>query len=158
MTTNTIANIKTRLAEVARTVANVKRAYAEAPASLPETDLPIFVSFVGPVTGFQKHGEQMGEEARTFILRMFVKAVQSGYDGDAERAVEPFVTSVRDTFLSHPALGLGTSASQIEWVTGMTWLGDGGITVLPFAGIPYLGVEYRINVSYLVPIGIANYE
>ena len=153
-----INTIKTRLAEVALTVSGVKRAYAEAPKALPEGDMPILVSFVGPVTSFEKHGDEMAEETRTFMLRLYVKPVGAGYDGDAELAVEPFVTSVRDTFLSHPKLGLGTYVSQIPFVTLMRWLGDGGISTFQYAGNSYIGIEFRISVSAMIPIGIAKYE
>jgi hypothetical protein len=153
-----ISVIKTRLAEIARTVAGVKRAYAEAPQSLPASDLPIFVSFAGPVTAFSNLGEQLGEETRTYLLRLYVKPIQQGYDGEAEKAAEPFLDSVRDKFLSHPALGLGTEAAQIAFVEKMTWQGDGGLAVLPFAGENYLGAEFRISVQTLVPIAITAYE
>jgi hypothetical protein len=156
--TTLINTIKTRIAEVALTVPNVKRAYAEAPKALPESDLPALVSFVGPVTSFEKHGDEMAEETRTYIVRLFVKPVGAGYDGDAEKAAEPFVTSLRDTFLSHPRLGLGSYVSQIPFVTLMRWLGDGGISTFPYAGNSYLGIEFRISVSVMVPIGIAKYE
>jgi hypothetical protein len=158
MTITTINSVKIRLAEIARTVSGITRAYDEAPQSLPPSDLPIFCSFVGPVTGFNKLGAQMGEETRIFLLRLFVKPVQQGYDGEAEKAVEPFLTSLRDTFLSHPIMGLGTAGALIPFVQVVTWLGDGGIAVLPYGGVNFLGAEFRLSVTILVPIGVAKYE
>jgi hypothetical protein len=158
MTATTINTIKIRLAEVARTVTGVKRAYSEAPQSLPESDLPVFIPFVGAVTAFGKLGDEMGEETRQFLCRLYVKPMLAGYDGEAEKAVEPFLTSLRDVFISHPTLGLGTALSQIPWVEEITWQGDGGIVKLPFAGSDYLGAEFRLSARLLVQIGIAAYE
>jgi hypothetical protein len=107
---------------------------------------------------FGKLSEQMGEETRQYMCRLYVKSIQQGYDGETEKAVEPFLSSLRDVFLAHPLLGLGSSITQIPFVRAVTWLGDGGIVVLPYGGDSFLGAEFRLSVSVLVPIGIAAYE
>jgi hypothetical protein len=150
--------IKTRLAAIAKLVSGVKRTYAEAPQSLPESDLPIAIPFAGPVAAYDEVFETLGEETRTYLVRLYVKPIQAGYDGEAERAVEPFMSRFRDVFLAHPALGLGTSASLIPFIERTTWLGDNGIAVLPFGDTKFLGCEFRLNVKIAVPIAIANYE
>jgi hypothetical protein len=158
VTSPTVNTIKNRLADIAKTVSGIKRAYAEAPASLPESDFPAFIPFVGPVTAFEYVGEAYAYETRTYNLRLYVKPVQAGYSGEAEKAVEPFLTSVRDVFLSHPEFGLGVYDTQIPYVEPAKWLGDGGIVVLPFAGANYLGVEFRISAKVFIEIAIANHE
>jgi hypothetical protein len=158
MSAPSISVIKTRLAAIALTVTGITRAYAEAPASLPPMDVPMFCSFVGPVTAFEKRSEQLGQETRQYIGRLYVRPIQQGYDGETEKAVEPFLTSVRDVFLAHPLLGLGSNITPIPFVRNVTWLGDGGIVVLPFGGDSFLGAEFRLSVSALTPIVIANYE
>jgi hypothetical protein len=158
MSMPTLNALKTRLAAIAATVSGLRRAYAEAPASLAPGDLPIFIPFVGPVSAFGRISDQLAEETRTYNLRLYVKPVQAGYDGEAERAVEPFLTSLRDAFLAHPALGLGSASSQIPFIESMTWLGDGGIVVLPFAGENFLGAEFRLSVKAIVQITLAGYE
>lgn len=157
--TNYINTIKTRLTEIARTVPNIKRADVEAPAALPLTDLPYVNNFVGPVTDFSKIGDELAVETRSYVLRLYVKPAQSGYDGEAEKAVEPFLISFRDVFLSHPSLGLGTDSSDIDFVEKMDWLGDGGVMVFPIGEKEkILGTEFRISVKTIVPITFANYE
>jgi hypothetical protein len=154
--TTEISDIKTRLAAIAETVPDIKRAYANAPALLPESDMPIVCAFVGPEV--RSGAGNPAEFTRTFLLRLYVVPVQAGYDGEAERRVEPFLMSVRDVFLSHPRLGLGTAQSALAFVRRAEWLGDGGVAVLPYARQQYLGAEFRLNVSMIVPIQYAKFE
>ena len=125
----TINNIKTRLANIAKLVTGIKRAYAEAPMSLPPSDLPVFCSFTGPVLSFETLSAQTAIETRQFICRLYGTQIQQGYDGNAEKLVEPFITSMRDVFLSHPGMGLETANTRIEFVSKLSWLGDGGILI-----------------------------
>lgn len=155
MTTD-ISDIKTRLAAISETVTGIKRAYGNAPMSLPESDLPISCVFVGQEV--RSGGNNPAEFTRTYLLRLYVVPVQAGYDGEAERRVEPFLMSVRNVFLSHPGLGLGTPQSALPFVRSTEWLGDGGIAVLPYAKQLYLGAEFRMNVTTIVPIQYAKFE
>jgi hypothetical protein len=152
-----ISAIKTRLAEIALTVPGIKRTYANAPQSLPDTDLPIIIPFAGPVVAPKRISEELYSQGRQFILRLYVKPIQQGYDGEAEKAVEPFLDTVRDTFLAHPALGTGIYAELIEGVEEITWQGDSGVSVLKF-GEEYLGAEFRLTASTMHQVNISNYE
>lgn len=153
----TMLQVRNRLAEIQRSVLGVKRAYAYAPQSLPESDLPLFCTFTGPAT-IAPLGETLIEETRTWFMRLYVKPVQAGYDGEAEKAVDEFLLSVRDAFLFHPLLGNGTKDSALPFVERAVWLGDSGIQVLPYAGQNYLGAEFRLNIVSIVPVSIAGYE
>lgn len=153
-----ISAIKTRLAEIARTVSGIKRAYTNAPQSLPATDLPIFVPFAGQVVNPHRISQELYGEGRQFILRLYVKHIQQGYDGEAEKAVEPFLDIVRDTFLAHPALGTGIYAELLDGIEEITWQGDNGISVLSFAGENYLGAEFRLTVATLHQVNVSTYE
>lgn len=155
---NLLQLIKTRLTEIADSVDGVKRSYSQSPMTLPNADLPAIVCFTGPVLSSVRLSDSLMEETRKFILRLYVTSIQSGYDGDAERKVEPFFTSVRDTFLKHPGLGLGTSGSALRFVEKMAWAGDGGVMVLPFAGDQYLGTEFNLSVKSILPIALSDYE
>lgn len=153
----TMLQVRNRLAEIQRSVPGVKRAYAFAPQLLPESDLPLFCTFTGPAT-VVPIGETLIEETRTWFMRLYVKPVQAGYDGEAEKAVDEFLLSVRDAFLSHPLLGNGTKDSTLPFVERAAWLGDSGVQVLPYAGQNYLGAEFRLNIVSIVPVSIAGYE
>lgn len=155
--TTLVSTVKSRLATIALAVSGVKRAYANAPQSLPDSDLPILVVFTGAAT-YTPLGETLAEETRTYLLRLYVAPVQAGYDGEAESRVEPFLTSARAKYLSHPLLGNGAKDSALPFVTRAAWGGDGGVMVLPYAGQNYIGAEFRVNVTTLVPIGVAAYE
>ena len=153
----TVSEIKARLAEIALTVPGIKRAYANAPQSLPPTDLPIIIPFAGPVVSPVRISEELYSQVRQFILRLYVKPIQQGYDGEAEKAVEPFLDTVRDTFLAHPALGTGVYADLPDGIEEITWQGDNGISVLPYGG-EYLGAEFRLTVASLHQVNISTYE
>lgn len=153
----TMLQVRNRLAEIQRSVPGVKRAYAFAPQLLPESDLPLFCTFTGPAT-VAPLGETLIEETRTWLMRLYVKPVQAGYDGEAEKAVDEFLLSVRDAFLSHPLLGNGMKDSALPFVERAIWQGDSGIQILPYAGQNYLGAEFRLNIVSIVPVSIAGYE
>lgn len=152
-----LTSIKSRLAELERTIVGVKRAYTNAPASLPQADLPIFLNFVGPST-YAKIGETLAEETRTFYARMYVKPIQGGIDGEAEAAVTEYLSPVRNLFIAHPKLGNGTAGSPLNFVERTEYLGDGGVMIMPFAGEQYLGSEFRITVTTIVPVTVAKFE
>lgn len=153
----TLTAIKTRLAELQRTVVGVMRAYTDAPSSLPHADLPIFLNFIGPAT-YAPLGETLAEETRTFIMRLYVKPIQSGFDGEAEAAVTEYLAAARDVFIAHPKLGKGILGSALDFVERADFLGDNGVSVLPYAGETFIGAEFRINVVIVVPHAIAKFE
>jgi hypothetical protein len=155
--TSLLTTIKSRLAELERIVVGVKRAYTDAPSSLPHADLPIFLNFVGPAT-FTKLGETLGEETRTFFLRLYVKPIQGGIDGEAEAAAVGFLAAARDVFLLHPSMGKGVAGSPLAFVERAEYLGDGGVMVMPFANENFVGSEFRITITTVVPVTIAKFD
>ncbi|RJR09993.1 hypothetical protein C4588_04190 [Candidatus Parcubacteria bacterium] len=146
-----ITQIRAKLAQIQSSINGIKRVYEYAPMSLAPSDLPAFVTFIGTVIP-RFIGEQLIEETRSFLMRLYVIPIQSGIDGEAEKAVEPFMGSVRDAFLSHPAL------YNLEFVRQVNWLGDGGIQILSYAGENYIGVEFKISIVQFAPIIIAAME
>jgi len=102
--------------------------------------------------------EMLVEETRTWLMRLYVKPILQGIDGEAEKAVEPYLTSVRNVFLSHPLLGKGTKDWTLNWLEKAVWLGDSGIQVLGFAGQNYLGIEFRLSLTVIVSVTIASFE
>lgn len=152
-----MSDVRQRLAEIQSGIVGVRRAYVWAPQSLADTDLPAFCTFAGPAT-VNSTSETFVEETRTWLMRLYIKPVLQGIDGEAEKAVEPFLERVRDAFLSHPLLGKNIRDSVLPWIRKTAWLGDSGIQVLSYAGQNYLGSEFRLNVTKIVPISIALYE
>lgn len=131
-------------------ITGIKRAYAQGPASLPESDFPLFVNFTGPTLSFQSIGGTFYREKRQFNCRLYVAPVLKGIDGEAERKVEPFIEPSMRQFLKHASLGDGEPADLIAGVFTFSYLGDTGITVLNYAGSPYLGVEFRVAVEAVI--------
>jgi hypothetical protein len=152
-----MSDIRERLADIQKMVSGVKRAYVWAPQSLADSDLPAFCTFAGPAV-ITPISEMLVEETRTWLMRLYVKPVLQGIDGEAEKAVEPYLTSVRNVFLSHPLLGKGTKDSTLNWLEKAVWLGDSGIQVLGFAGQNYLGIEFRLSLTVIVSVTIASFE
>jgi hypothetical protein len=152
-----MSDIRQRLADIQKTITGVKRVYVWAPQSLADSDLPVFCTFAGTAT-VNTLSETLAEETRTWLMRVYVKPILQGIDGEAEKLVEPFLANVRNVFLSHPLLGKGAKDSVLPWIEKATWLGDNGIQVLSYAGQNYLGVEFRLAITTIVPISIALYE
>jgi len=139
-------------------IANVKKAYANGPASLPDADLPLFVNFVGPTRQVLNIGGMFFRESRIFNCRLYVTPVQSGIDGEAEGRVEPFLDSGMQQFMAHQALGDGEPADLIEGIFKIEYTGDSGIQVMRYAGTDYLGVEFRVAVDAISEITPAPFE
>ena len=86
-----VATVKARLAAIQATISGVNRAYAYGPASLPPGDLPAFVNFTGAGTpNLEVFGRENNRESRIYLMRLHVKPVGQGIDGEIERLVEPF--------------------------------------------------------------------
>lgn len=152
-----IAATKAQLSSIVLETPGVKQVYAYAPQNIPNADLPLAVIFTGANT-WTTISDDLAEETRTYLIRLYVTPIQSGYDGEAERRVEPFLESLRAVILKHPRLGNSMPGGTIDYILRVVYNGDTGITILPYAGQNYLGVESKVAVTSLVPVEIAKYE
>lgn len=145
-----VVTVKTRLAEIQAKIAGVKRAYAQAPLSLPDSDLPAFVNFTGEATHESRiGGADVDAETRQYRMRLYIERSGQGIDGEAERLCEPFFDLVRDAFMARPGL------EQLDNVQVARLLGDSGVSALTYAGEPYIGIEFRLYVMELVRVTYA---
>jgi hypothetical protein len=165
MSSNSILDLKTRLARIAKAVAGVKRVYTHAPANLPPGDLPLMCIFTGPGThNWKANGAEEDSESRGFVLRLYVRPAQGGVvDGEAERAVEPFLEAVAAAFgsrpgLSAPAEGASPAQPPLQYVLSSELQSDSGPVILGYAGNEYLGVEWKLNVFLIRQVSLAKYE
>lgn len=145
-----VVTVKTRLATIQAAITGVKRAYAQAPLSLPDSDLPCFVNFTGAATHESRvGGADVDAETRQYLMRLFIKKSGQGIDGEAERLCEPFFDLVRDTFMARPGL------EQLNSVQLARLLGDSGVNALVYAGEQYIGIEFRLQVMELLRVTYA---
>lgn len=135
-----VSTVRAAIAQVAGSISGVKRAFAYAPASLVATDLPVAVVFTGPAT-YLERGYGVEGETREYLLRLYVAAVQQGLSGDAESLCIPFFAAVRAAF--PPGARLGRLSGVLE----ARLTGDQGVSILPFLNQPYLGIEFRVEVT-----------
>lgn len=131
-------------------ITGVKRAYAEAPQSIPESDMPLFVNLTGPTLSFMSLGANYYLESRQFNCRLFVATIQEGIDGEAERKVEPFIEPSMKRFLKARSLSNGNADDLIPGISAVRYLGDSGITVFTFNKQRFLGVEFRVAVDAVI--------
>lgn len=131
-------------------ISGVNRAYAQGPASLPESDMPVMLNFTGPTLSFLNIGGVYYLEKRQFNCRLYVSPTQGGIDGEAERKVEPFIDAGMRMFVSRASLGDGEPADLIAGIFKFSYLGDSGVQVMRYAGVDYLGVEFRVAVEAVI--------
>lgn len=137
-----IPAIKTQLVTIQTAIPGIQRAYANGPKALPETDLPLFVNFVGPgqrATPWDAGDTQ--HETRTILMRMYVKNAQAGLDGEAELAVETLIKPIYDAFDSQSLL------ADLPFIRSAVIASDSGVIILPYASVPFVGVEFRLEVT-----------
>lgn len=139
-------------------ITGVKRAYAQGPASLPESDFPLMVNFVGPTRNVTGIGGYFFRESRIFNCRLYVVPVLQGVDGEAERKVEPFIEDGMKCFIKHQSLGDGEPADLIAGIFTVSYIGDSGVQVMRYAGTDYLGVEFKVAVDAIIEQEPANFE
>lgn len=130
------------------------RAFPQAPMSLPESDLPVWILFTGGAT-YPSPSDQsdfrLTHETRDFICCLYVCLVQAGIDGEAERKVEPYLDYSRNLIQSHPLLYDGNISDIVPGIMRAYVVRDEGIAVLPF-GSPvqkYAGLRFTIRVEGL---------
>ena len=152
-----VTTILDRLAAIQETITGVTRAYASPPYSLPDSDLPIFINFVGAASLVAQRGGSV-DEVREYAMALYVCTVQDGISGEAAARLYPFFDRVRDAFLSRPLLGLGSAGSNAPFVIDAEWRGDKGLTATVYAGTQYLGTEFRIRVETLTPVNYISFD
>ena len=137
------------MTEIQAAITGIKRAYVNAPMSLPESDLPLFCNFIGPsTTDYDQYGDGDALQMREFTMRLYVMIAQAGVNGEAEKKVEPYIPLVYAAFLARPGLSSATTGhtAPLAGIRGAFIYSDGGISVLPFAGQDFIGCEFKLRV------------
>lgn len=134
--------------------AQAMKAFAQAPMSLSETDLPTWVVFTGGAS-YPNPPDQtidrLAHETRDFTCCMYGAYVQQGIDGEAERTVEPYLDYARNLFQSHPLLYDGNISDIVPGIMRAYLIRDDGIMVLPY-GNPasrYAGLRFIVRIEGL---------
>lgn len=152
MTTTIEQDIQTNLAAIFAAVPGIRTAYTAAPMAIQTINLPAVISFAGQAAPTGKQSPKWMEVARDYSIRIYIAAIQAGETGDAETDVIPWIAAGTQAILKHPSLGTGTKSSQVPWVMTMEYAGDSGLAMLPaFNGEQFLGVEFKIRVTYKIP-------
>jgi hypothetical protein len=148
-----VETVRQALADIQASLASVKRSYVYGPATLPPGDLPCFVNFTSIATfDWVTLGSDFNRETRIYLMRLFVRQVGQGIDGEAEELCSSFFPEIRDLFASRPSLG------EVPNIMASTLLGDSGISVLAYAGEQFIGIEWRISLDEYIPRGYEDYE
>jgi hypothetical protein len=143
------------LAAVEEAIVGVGRAFAEAPNALQPADLPAFVNLPGPCREEWEMSDEQGVEAyetRVWDCRLHVAPRAAGTSGEVWRLCEPFFATCRDAFQGHQSLG------GVVEVLKVTFLGDGGAQELTYAGMPYAGIRFRVQVVTRIRVRYAQGE
>lgn len=128
-------------------------AWAQAPMSLAETDLPTWIIFTRPGAGRVPPDQGMNRlwyETRDFECRLYVAFGQAGIDGEAERMVEPYLDPALALIHSHPLLQEDTAPDLCPGVQRGYYVKDTGVTTIPFgkpAPANYVGCVFTVRVE-----------
>ena len=137
------------------------RGYAQAPFSLPETDLPVACIFTRtatyPVPPPQSY-DRFYPETRDFDFAFFIAIAQSGLDGEAEARVEPYIDYCRDWISSHIQLYDEKTQNPIPGIQRSYIVKDTGVFIRKFNpdSVLYSGVSYTVRVEGKNVITYAN--
>ena len=129
------------------------RAYVQARFSLPETDLPAWIIFTNAATypvPPDQTVERLARETRDMALCLYVSVAQSGTDGEAEAAVEPYIEMARNLIQSHPLLYDGILADIVPGIMRAYLVRDEGVVVLKYGmqnPIQYNGLRFTLRIE-----------
>jgi len=146
-----IETIKTQLATIQSNITGIKRAYAQAPNSLPPADMPVMVNFTGAAALDDLGGYQQ-TISRTYKMRLYVAPLGSGISGEAERLCEPYFERVWQQFAARPGL------ENLTGVLNAQILRDSGVIVLDYAGERYIGIEFALQTMEVMEVAYAANE
>lgn len=114
--------------------------------------MPLFVNLTGGATYERSEGNDYDIETREYRMFLYVAPQMSGVPGEGEELCEPFFTRVREFFSARPSLG-GVADVQNSRPTG-----DGGVQILKYQDMPYIGIEFKLEVVEYLPIVYATGE
>lgn len=136
--------------------ANHILAWAEAPQSISEGDLPMWILFTRQATypvPPDSSALRLLRETRDFDCRLYVALGQAGIDGEAERKCEPYIETARLLIQTHPLLQEDTAPSYVPGIQRGYPVRDSGVVTLSY-GSPansYVGLNFTIRVDALNP-------
>jgi hypothetical protein len=137
-----VATVKAQLATIQGAITGVKKAYPRRPNGLASANLPAFLNYVGPAQhDWESQGENNGLETRLYLMRLFIRPINSGAPGDPEADTEVWFARVRDTFSARPSL------QGLIGVVEAVFVGDSGEIVLEYGGELYKGIEFKLQVT-----------
>ena len=126
---------------------------AQAPMSLADIDLPIWIVFTGPASYPVPPDQSIGRlqsETRDFVCCLYGQLSQSGIDGEAERKLEPYLESARNLLQSHPLLYDGDISDIVPGIMRAYLVRDDGIVPLRYGSgepVPYDGLRFIVRVE-----------
>ncbi|MCL4863861.1 MAG: hypothetical protein KJZ93_30925 [Caldilineaceae bacterium] len=150
-----VATVKARLALIQKNrITGVKRSFAQGPNIINTGDMPLFINLTKPAQhNWEILGDDLDQETRLYLMRLYVLPAGNGIPGEAERLCEPFFDRVRDVFAGRPSL------EGLAGVQQAVLLGDSGVTLMdyPVGNFAYWGIEFKLQVTeYIEVIYAAN--
>ena len=130
------------------------RADPQAPQSLTDSDLPIWIIFTRnasyPVPPDSSE-ERKWHETRDFDCKLFVEHGQAGIDGEAEAKVEPYLHPALTLIHNHPLLQEDTAPDYCPGVQRGYLVNDKGVSTLTYgdAQDKYIGLWLTVRVEVL---------
>lgn len=131
-------------------------AYENVPYTISAADMPLFVNFVGALTGSEMIGSD--EDARTYndtrsySLTLYHSPYGAGVEGEKMGLLTPFFARVYDTFAKYPHLKL------MGGVVDSKLTADSGMTIVNFVGQQYYGVRFTLSVTSKTRRPLGDYE
>lgn len=151
--------VKTRLVEIEAPLGIT--GYLRAPMDIDQTKLPVALHYIRQASHDQEiRGENLNLESRTILIRLLVVQIQSGVSGEAEEEVEPWIELLGKALLARPSLTSPVQEEPLARVQKMSLVTDSGVIVIPYPTevTRYLGVDFTLNINYLLPFSLAAKE
>lgn len=146
-----------RLAAMGALISGIRTSFENIPRVVQDAELPVFIVVPGEATyDLTSDGEEIVREVRTYLLYVLVENMQLGSENQAQIAIAPYFSRVRNYFVARPGLELDTNAEPQDVVYDAALVGDRGFQAIPYPGMQnspvYAGIEFRLQVTELANI------
>lgn len=119
--------------------------FSDVPYTISAADMPLFVNFVGPLTGNEEHGSDDAgrelHETRTYNMVLYHSPYASGIEGEKIGLLRPYFKLIYILFDGYPHL------KDTSGVLDAKIVSDSGMGTVIFANQTYYGIRFTLSVK-----------
>lgn len=152
----TIARIATLINNDPGGVGGVQ-AFAQIPREIQDAGLPAIVILPGPAAyDTDSMGDEIVVEKRIYNLHFFYSRVDVGTEGEAQAALVPYFSRIRNFFVARPGLWDAEAVQPEDVQFDSRLIGDQGFEKIQYGANAFYGIRFQLEVTEIAAIEYAD--